>query len=174
MLAGQPGNLFAASHSLLDICPLASKTSLDRLRRAAEILERASNPEARTVAAGLRRFADGQADSLEEALDLKRGPGERSLKTDLLQADRDNLIRAAAKRYCAAMSVNSASEMLATKFLRYEGTAWVREKNAPTCPVRHSGRVEEAAWRILKTGLRIPGKSRIRQILSDRESSGEI
>jgi len=121
--------------------------------------------DAAWLASGITRTLQAGG-RLDDALGL-RGPGVRSPATIAARNERDSLIRATAARFYPRMDAAEAARLLATAIDRYRSSAWSRgERDAPECPARHRGRVEEMAWRILR--VRTDGLSprSIRRILS--------
>jgi hypothetical protein len=80
-------------------------------------------------------------------------------------ARRDALLREAAARFCAGMTHHQAAEMLRVKLLRYQTTAWQRDRAAEECPARLSNRLDALLWQILRTRDHIPSAMTIRRAL---------
>ena len=80
-------------------------------------------------------------------------------------ARRDALLREAAARFCAGMTDHQASALLHVKLLRYQTSAWRRDRAEAECPPRLAGRLDALLWQILRTRDHIPSAMTIRRAL---------
>jgi hypothetical protein len=93
--------------------------------------------------------------------------GKRTAETVEALARRDALLHEAAARFCAGMSPFQAGHVLHTKLLRYQTSAWQRDRAAEDeCPPRLAGRLDALLFKILRTRDHVPGAMRIAQVLS--------
>lgn len=99
-------------------------------------------------------------------LSLERQPGQRSVKTIVATARRDQWFRAAAAKYFAGLSRPKQAAKLHEGFIRYRDSAWRRESNEAECPARHHGRVTGFYWQILKARDRAISRKTVHQIIS--------
>jgi hypothetical protein len=80
-------------------------------------------------------------------------------------AQRDALLREAAARFCAGMTDHQASALLHVKLLRYQTSAWRRDRAEAECPLRLAGRLDAVLWQILKTHDHVCSAMTIRRAL---------
>ena len=129
---------------------MASETFSDRLWRAVARMKRLDDPDVAFVAAGFTSVLSGDQDSLDEALGLRPGPGQRSLKTRRQISERDDLFRRAVREFLPGPSKARQARQVHRALSRYEATAWRRgERDKVACPPQHAGTVKALAWEIL-------------------------
>jgi hypothetical protein len=92
--------------------------------------------------------------------------GKRLPETLQAIAQRDALLREAAARFCAGATHHQAAEMLRTKLLRYQTSAWRRDRAQPECPSRLAGRLDALLFQILRTRDHVPSGVTIRRALT--------
>ena len=102
------------------------------------------------------------------------GRGHRSPQTLLMLDERDAMLREAAAMFFPGDSMNATAKQLHRALDRYCCGAWLRERVAITLPSRHLGRLDGFCWRLLRTVNRVPGESRIRQIISRGVFAGNL
>jgi hypothetical protein len=117
------------------------------------------------LARGLRAYLGGQQRRLDEALNLRPGPGQRDPRTRASLAERDEFLREAARLFFPQLAPTEQAKALETALARYAASAWQRERAAPELPPRHKGRIEEYLWRVMRAEPRTLGWERIRKIL---------
>ena len=94
---------------------------------AADLRVGALDPETREqLAESLERIAAGE--DAATALGVKRAPGQRKWQTCAALAERDRLLREAAKRFLGGLSVAAQAERLHKALSRYCASAWRRER----------------------------------------------
>lgn len=91
--------------------------------------------------------------------------GKRLPETIEAIALRDALLREAAARFCAGMTDHQASALLHVKLLRYQTSAWRRDRAEAECPLRLAGRLDAVLWQILKTHDHVCSAMTIRRAL---------
>ena len=139
--------------------------ALAGLAEAIERGDRLPAVDAAELAAAIRDALAGRQ-SLDAALGLRGGPGERSAATRLMLARRDALLREAADRHFPDQPAAQQAEALAEAWRRYEASAWPRERGATVCPPRHAGAVHALLWQAMKAGAMPVTARRIREILA--------
>jgi hypothetical protein len=112
----------------------------------------------------MERIARGEEASA--ALGLKPGPGQQMWHTMEALAERDRLLCEAAAQFVLGLSMAEQARRLHIELLRYQESAWPRERSADQCPDRHIGGLYELLWRILKLHDRVPAARSIRMILA--------
>lgn len=132
--------------------------------RVAERLRRSQNPEEQWVGEGLGAWANSDVDSLEHALGVGQGPGERDPRTVVAVLRRDEAVCQAAKCW---PSVRALAEALA----RYRAGAWLKDRIHRTCPPRLADRDERHLWEILRERDRPLSKSAIHAIVQNAPPS---
>jgi len=150
----------------------APAETLARLRAVAERWQAGEPIDLADLAPLLAALADtfaGRADGLDAALGLATLQGSRSWRYLDALARRDDLLRRLHREHLPALSVNAAAERIATLALRYQSTAWMRDRSADELPARLRGRPEALLWQILKAApdAAVPGARRLRQILGE-------
>ena len=141
-------------------------SAADRLRAAADVLERQNEPSVRVVADGIRAYLTGAASSLDEALALIPDAGQRRPSTMARLAERDALLRRAADQFFPGPNTSHQARELHTAISRYASSSWPRERELVTCPARHDGTINGAAWELLSLGDRVLSERQIRKILA--------
>ena len=137
-----------------------------RLRRAANVLARQNGPAVRAVADGIMAYLAGNAPTLDIALAVQPGPGQRSAATTLRATERNALLRRAADQFFADRKPTQQAHELHRAITRYAASSWPREKHLVSCPYRHAGTVQAFAWEILCIDDRVLSERRIRTILA--------
>jgi hypothetical protein len=94
--------------------------------------------------------------------------GKRLPETLQAIAQRDALLREAAARFFPDATHHQAAEMLRVKLLRYQTSAWRRDRAEAECPPRLAGRLDELLWQILKTHDHTPSAVTIRRAFRDQ------
>ena len=123
-------------------------------------------PDATWLADGITSVLSGDRASLDDALGLRPGPGQRSLKTQRQIQERDALYRQAAREFFPNLSKARQAYELHRRFSRYETTSWRRDKGAHvTCPERLIGTLQALAWESLSSENPVLSPERIRKIL---------
>ena len=132
---------------------------------AADLRVGALDPETREqLAESLERIAAGE--DAATALGVKRAPGQRTLQTCAALAERDRLLREAAKRFLGGLSVAAQADRLHKELSRYCASAWQRERVCEQCPDRHLGTLHECLWTVLKLHDRVLSARSLRLILA--------
>ena len=85
---------------------------------------------------------------LDVALRLRRGRGERSIRTTIAFAERDRIICKIARKSFAGLSTEGQANAIAVRWQRYASTAWLRERALPDCPARRLGTVEGELFKL--------------------------
>jgi hypothetical protein len=100
----------------------------ERLRRAAEILAAADDPEVAPVAAALCRYIEGAADGarLDRELGLIASPGATPWWERDRLARRDDAIRKLAASFPGSASAKAAE--VGREIAHYAGTCWTRDR----------------------------------------------
>jgi hypothetical protein len=141
--------------------------ALAALARAAMALEAVDDPALQHVAGAFGQYLAGQADTLDAAMGLpRRRPGERSWRTKAVIDRRNELLREIADRYYSDRCPAAQAQEIATDLSRYASSAWVREREAETCPSRHHGSVREMFWRMLMLRDHVLSERTIRSVLA--------
>ena len=136
-----------------------------RLRRAADVLAQEDDAELRAVADGIMAYLAGNAPTLDIALDVQPGPGQRSAATTIRITERNGLIRRAAEQFFPDRKPARRARELSTAINRFATSSWPRERHLVSCPDRHSGTVQAFAWEILCLDDHPLSAERIRKIL---------
>lgn len=131
----------------------------DHLDRLADL---AADAGLDTIAAAVRAYIAGDAPTLDAALGLRAGPGERSWRTRARLARRDAVIRELA-RHLNRGSTDVAAE-IAKRALRYETSRWRFDSRLPEPPA-DATEIERHLFHLMQHGG-CPGARRIRQILA--------
>ena len=143
------------------------ETPSDRLRRAVARMKCIDDPDATWLADGITAVLAGDQGSLDEALGLRLGPGQRHPATLARLAERDKLYRRAAQEFFPGLNPTRQAHELHRAFSRYETTAWRFDKGGTvTCPPQYAGTVRALAWKILNLTDRVQSERSIRQILA--------
>ncbi len=146
---------------------MLSESPFDRLRRTVELLKCLDGPDATWLADGITAVLSGDQGSLDQALGLHLGPGQRRPSTLARLAERDKLYRRAAREFFPGLKPAKQALELHRAFSRYETTAWRFDKGGTvTCPPQHAGTVRALAWEILHLTGRVQSERSIRQILA--------
>ncbi len=116
------------------------------------------------LATMIERIAAGE--DAAAALGVKRAPGQRTLRTCAALAERDRLLREAAKRFYGGLPVAAQAQHLHVQLTRYSAIAWVRERACEACPDRHRGTIHELLWRVLRLHDRVLSARSLRLILA--------
>ena len=116
------------------------------------------------LATMIERIAAGE--DAATALGVKRAPGQRKWHTCAALAERDRLLREAAKRFYGGLPVAGQAQNLYVQLMRYSASAWVRERACEACPDRHRGTIHELLWRVLKLHDRVLSARSLRLILA--------
>ena len=144
------------------------ETTEDRLGAILAAMKRLSgkDPHCRWFVHALEAVLDGRQASLDQALGLKPGPGQRSLKTRCQLQERDALYRRAWRRFYADLKPAPAARELHRVFRRYEASAWIRDRGGSVnCPERLIGKPQALAWETLSRENPTLSADRIRKIL---------
>ena len=145
------------------------ETPSDRLRRVVALMKRhpGSDPHGEWFITAVEAFLDGRQGSLDQALGLRLGPGQRRPSTLARLAARDALYRQAARDFFPGLNPTRQAHELHRNFHHYETTAWRRDKGGTvTCPPQYAGTVRALAWEILHLTDRVQSERSIRQILA--------
>ena len=122
--------------------------------------------EASALAAAIEATIAGRAESLDQALGLRAGVGQRSWQTAQSLSRRDALIREAGERFFRDGSAADRARRLHEALCRYSSTAWSRERllDGPRpCDV---GKAREFFWWILRANPSVLSAHRIRKLLA--------
>lgn len=108
--------------------------------------------------------------SLDELADLREQlrcrPGQRSLETQKMVAQRDNLIRAAARTlYWPNSSAAEFARAFHRDLDRYHGGPWRRDRCCNVCPAKYFGTATEILWKVLRTIESVLSERRLRHIV---------
>ena len=132
---------------------------------AASLRDGTLGPQGRDLLATMiERIAAG--DDAATALGVKRAPGQRKWQTCAALAERDRLLREAAKRSLGGLSVAAQADRLHKELSRYCASAWRRERVCEQCPDRHLGTIQECLWRVLRHHDRVLSARSLRLILA--------
>ena len=137
----------------------------DRLRRMVDVLRRQNDPGMHEAADGIAAYRAGRVPTLEDALGLRPGPGQRSAPTRAIMAERDQWIRQAAADHFPGPSTSRQARQLHTAIDRYAASSWRHDKESTRCPRRLTGTINAVVWEILSLDGRVLCFERIRKIL---------
>lgn len=99
--------------------------------------------------------------SVDQALGLSRTMG------------RDEIIRAAAKRFYPNMPTSAAADRFHTEWSRFASSAWHREQYShQECPSRHIDTIRETFWRLLRMRDAVLSARQLRRILAICDGQG--
>ncbi len=90
-----------------------------RLRRAADVLARQNDPAVRAVADGIMAYLAGNSPTLDIALAIQPGPGQRSAVTTLRTIERNALLRRAAEQFFPDRKLAQRAHELHRAITRY-------------------------------------------------------
>jgi hypothetical protein len=143
----------------------SSLTAIARLRHIASVAREHGGVDGEAFAVGVRDYEHGEP--LDRALGLRPSPGQKSWRvSESKRACRDALRRAA----IPGQSASAQADELLHQFDRYRRGGWKEDKLNKAMPPHYVGTVNEWLWRAFKaTGGNMPGKSRLRHILSERD-----
>lgn len=80
---------------------------------------------------------------------------------------RDQILCEIATRYCGGLKgVKPKADKIAAWARTYEGTAWIRDKHASSCPDRLRKRPEGLIWRAFKACSKFPRDRQLREIIA--------
>jgi hypothetical protein len=135
---------------------------LERLRDASGALP----PDlAALVAGAVGDVLEGAAESLDEALGIKAGPGQPSVASAWRYRERDGELRRAAARFFPHLRPVDQADRLAAALRRYASTRWPRERSRSAPPESALGTLDGALWRVLKLVDSPLSSDRIERIL---------
>ena len=101
------------------------------------------DPEVRAIGDGLLAYLSGAAATLDIALAVQPGPGQRSAATTLRTTERNALLRRAAEQFFADRKPTQQAYELHRAITRYAASSWPREKQArierPSAPLGEGG-----------------------------------
>lgn len=136
-----------------------------RLRAAARELRSSNDNSAREAGERIGAWLEGgMVGSLDSALGL-RSRGGISARRALANSDRDVILRHLAESHGAYVDRDHmvVARQMRRDFDRYESGRWLRDRDAIEAPASDPA---ASFWRILRTGTRMPGAERLRQILA--------
>ncbi len=115
----------------------------------------------------LRLYLDPFADcALDEAAGLIPAPGEKHWRTVARRALRDDAIRSLAAYFPGLSGARCAAE-ISRMLVRYAASRWQVDQARPLMPGTYISTPDEFLYAALRAGGgRVPGVSRIRQVLS--------
>jgi hypothetical protein len=135
---------------------------LDRLRTFLRTGEGFNPDDAELLVASLDRYFD-QCCSLDEAMGVRRGPGENHPGAAMRFEKRNAAVRCAAALNGALIPANFKT--LAEKWERYHASGWRHERTLDSCPAHRAGRIEGYFWEALKAYDRVLGPKQIQEIV---------
>jgi hypothetical protein len=97
--------------------------------------------------------------------------GHRTPATLAAIDERDRLMSEAVAMFMPGISSRRAAHRLHDALVRYACGAWRRERAAPSCPLRHAGRIEAMLWEILRVRDHIPSERVIRRAIDAAKKS---
>jgi hypothetical protein len=117
------------------------------------------------LAGAIRAWATGSHPSLDAAMGVKRGCGQKSHTTAARLATRDALLRACADRFFASLCLSARTEAISTALCRYEASGWRIDRGRSSMPPDYEGTEREYLYRICALGTGIPKRRRLIEIL---------
>lgn len=141
--------------------------SLARLDRVARHLTTHDDPDVQWLGDRLTALLASEYTSADEALGLTAG-GRGLLKplTAAAFAERDRVLREAAKRFFPGQAPAAQARELHRALLRYSTTGWRRERTLSAPPIERVGAIEELLHRALRCRDHVVGERTIRAILA--------
>lgn len=136
------------------------------LAGVARLLRAHDDEDGQEFAAALERYLAGDHATLDEALELRPAPGQRSLQTQAALARRDEFLRRLASDHFPALSANAAAKAMHRTWSRYAASAWPRERVSPALPVHRINSPEFGFWQIMRMQDRVLSERTIRSILA--------
>ncbi len=126
---------------------LRNLSPLDRLRRIADMVP---GPDGAWLRDRVAAYVQGEAPTLDHALDLAGGPGKRTAATRDRIARRNGWIcRLARERYVGAKT-HQAAASIAASARDYITRGWSRDRDAAEVPMRHVGTDRAYLWHALR------------------------
>ena len=142
--------------------------SAARLTRVAQALSHgdADPADQRWLAEALQSYlSGGGAATIDAALGLRRGRGERSWRFSYAVRVRDELLRQTAERFFGHLTPIKRAEAIALGLRRYGASAWRTERLLDQCPARRTNRVEGLFWLMLKARPAVLSADRVARII---------
>ena len=120
---------------------------LDRLRRIADMVP---GPDGGWLREGIAAYVQGEAPTLDHALDLAGGQGRRTAATRDRIARRNGWIcRLARERYAGAKT-HQAAASIAASARDYMARGWSRDRDTAEVPARHVSTDRAYLWHALR------------------------
>jgi hypothetical protein len=102
---------------------------------------------------------------LDDALDLKVKPGERTFATQCRIEQSDGYLRECAGAIFPDLKPAAQAREISREMHRYEAAGWLRDRAAERCPPRYSGKIQFYLWNALQARPRALSAEHIRRIL---------
>jgi hypothetical protein len=139
---------------------------IDRLRRIARRAlsgERLGEDSAWLAAAVLRYEREAaQGVTLDDAFGLSVSPGRKHWFKAEARARRDRALIELAHKYFADLPVIRQAEEIRRLIIRYESTAWIRDRNLTAAPAGYIGTPNELLFRAFTAfGGRVPSSAKM-------------
>jgi hypothetical protein len=118
------------------------------------------------IVAALRDGSLDADDAARLADALRVRPGQRSWATRAVLAERDNLIRAAARtRFWPNASAAEFARAFRRDLARYRDCSWRRDRCCTSCPAKHIGTATEILWQVLRVSESVLSERRLRHMV---------
>jgi hypothetical protein len=133
------------------------------LAKAADWLCRANDPDINSIGRDLQRWlAGGARERIGQALGLERAGGT-SPRYGMALAERNRMLRAVRSTKWPDLEPGAAARAMLADFGAYEARRWPREQLRLDAP---AGEPAATWWRILRAGVKMPGRRRLTQLLA--------
>ena len=131
---------------------MSDAAPIDRLRAIARHLDEIQHPDATWFAAALAAYESGARHgmTLDDALGLRVGQGERPWWAVEAMQQRDELLRAIARQHFPSMSRRAAAAAIAHELNRYRESRWRVDRAYRQPPAQLLGSVRAELFRLLK------------------------
>lgn len=133
---------------------MAAASSIARLRVVAARFLEHDDPDAAWFCAALQEYEAGAVHglTLDQALGLRAGPGERPWWQTEALGRRNDILRGIAARYFPGRSAKAAAEAITSAAQRYEAAGWRRHRAFMVPPAEIGGTLRGELFYLLKTG----------------------
>lgn len=134
------------------------------MSQTATLAELAALFEGSAFAAGFARWLGREHVTLDDALGLAPGPGQRDPRTLFAIEERDRLLRHMAVTWFPGLPVSHQAEAIANAIARYRsGPDWRRDRTREAVDYRDTLRGD--AWAVLKVRDHAPAAGSVRETL---------
>jgi hypothetical protein len=136
-----------------------------RIRENAAVGEPLSGEDARYFVAAVDEWLSGT--EFAEAFGVKPARGEADPRRTMIESQRDELIRTAARRFLRYIPLRQRAEELHRAWTRYFDGAWhTRDRKLSECPEHYSGKPERLLFHITSLKPHVLSERQIRRILA--------